>query len=221
MDEIEISKKEKLLHLFSKYKIEVIILIISLLFLVCGIYVYIDAHQGIDDIQIENEIDSDLGKLNQTSKIYVDLSGSVKRPGVYELNSSSRLKDLLEKAGGLSLDADSRYFERNYNLARILVDQEKIHIPNRADTKDLGDYASFQDNQVDPKIIQEDQDQAVALININTATVDQLDSLPGVGKVISGRIISSRPYGSIEDLKDKKVVNNSLFEKIKDLIRIN
>lgn len=220
MDEIEIGSREKILTLFSKYRVEMVILIVSVLFLVCGIYVYIDAHQGADDIQIESDLGDYPEESNKKTKIIVDLSGSIKRPGVYELNNNSRLKDLLEKAGGLSNDADSKYFERNYNLARILVDQEKIYIPNKADVEELGDLSSIQDNQIDPKIIQEDQNQT-NLINVNNATTDQLDSLPGVGKVISGRIISSRPYSSIEELKEKKVVNNSLFEKIKDLIVVN
>lgn len=212
--------KEKILAMFGKYRIEIVILIVSILFLICGGYVYIDAHQSEDDIQIENEL-NDYSQVSKNSiKIIIDLSGSVKRPGVYELNSNSRLKDLLEKAGGLSNDADSKYFERNYNLARILVDQEKIYIPNKAEIKMLGDLSNTQENQVDPKIIQEDQIQE-AMININKANADQLDSLPGIGKVISGRIISSRPYRSIEELKEKKVVNNSLFEKIKDLIVVN
>lgn len=220
MDEIEISPREKFLTLFSKYRVEMVILLVSVLFLVCGIYVYIDTHQSSDDIQIESDFGDSQTEMNKITKIIIDLSGSVKRPGVYELNVNSRLKDLLEKAGGLSTDADSRYFERNYNLARILVDQEKIYIPNKAEVEMMGDLSSTQDNQVDPKIIQEDQGQA-SLVNVNKATTDQLDSLPGVGKVISSRIISARPYRSIEELKEKKVINNSLFEKIKDLIVVN
>jgi len=77
------------------------------------------------------------------------------------------------------------------------------------------------EDQVNPKIIQEDGLAENTLVNVNTASLDELDGLPGVGEVISGRIVSSRPYKSVEELKEKKVLNNSLFEKLKNLITVN
>jgi competence protein ComEA len=219
MDEIEISPKTKIFILFSKYKVEFVILAISILFLICGAYVYIKNSEEVEPIQIEES--QTLPQKVKNLKITIDLSGSVKKPGVYELNSNSRLKDLIERAGGLSSSADSKYFARNYNLARILVDQEKIYIPDKAEVE-MGD-ASIVDleDQVNPKIIQEDGLAESSLINVNTASLNELDSLPGVGAVISGRIVSSRPYMSIEELKEKKILNNSLFEKLKNLIVTN
>ena len=59
------------------------------------------------------------------------------------------------------------------------------------------------------------------LININTASFEELDTLPGVGKVIGQKIINNRPYSSIEELQTKKIVNKSTYEKIKDLITVD
>ena len=220
MDEIEISAKEKLIILINKYKVELVILVVSILFCICGIYIYLGNNTNnaeADGIVLDT---TKAAPSTKSSTIFVDLSGSVNKSGVYELNSNSRLKDLLEKAGGLSSSADSKYFEKNYNLARILVDQEKIYVPSKGEIES-GTYSDVESsNQIDPKIIQEDSSNT-ALINVNSATSVELDSLPGVGTVISARIISARPYKTIEELKEKKVVNNSLFEKIKSLVTIN
>lgn len=219
MDELELSTKEKWFLFANKYKVELVILAVSILFCVCGIYVYLNngSNVEVDNVQIETkEFVQDL----KSSNILIDLSGAVNNPGVYELKNNSRLKDLLEKAGGLSTDADSKYFQKNYNLARILVDQEKIYIPNKAEIE-TGIYLDGEStDQINPRIIQEDSSET-SLINVNTGSSAELDSLPGVGTVISARIISARPYKTIEELKEKKIVNNSLFEKIKSLITIN
>jgi len=95
MDEIEISPKTKLFILFSKYRVEFVILAISILFLVCGAYVYVKNSDEIDPIQIEES--QALPQKAKNLKITIDLSGSVKKPGVYELDSNSRLKDLIER----------------------------------------------------------------------------------------------------------------------------
>jgi competence protein ComEA len=59
------------------------------------------------------------------------------------------------------------------------------------------------------------------VININSASESQLDSLPGVGAVTAGKIVSSRPYASVEELKSKKIVGASVYDKIKDLVTVN
>lgn len=219
MEDLELSTREKWLLFANKYKVELVILAVSILFCVCGIYVYLNngSNVEVDNVQIETK---ELSQVLKSSNILIDLSGAVNNPGVYELKNNSRLKDLLEKAGGLSIDADSKYFQKNYNLARILVDQEKIYIPNKAEIE-TGIYLDGESvDQINPRIIQEDSSET-SLINVNTGSSDELDSLPGVGTVISARIISARPYKTIEELKEKKIVNNSLFEKIKSLITIN
>ncbi|MBI4225568.1 ComEA family DNA-binding protein [Candidatus Roizmanbacteria bacterium] len=156
------------------------------------------------------------------NRIVVDLSGSIEKPDVYETSSGARLKDVMILAGGLSAQADRKYFSRNFNLAKILKDQEKIYIPS---IDEIEDGILKQNTQ----IITNNQDQIIGVssdfkgasrININTASMSELDSLAGIGKVTAQKIIQNRPYQSIEDLLNKKVVGKSLFEKIKEQIEL-
>jgi competence protein ComEA len=62
--------------------------------------------------------------------------------------------------------------------------------------------------------------ESQSLISINDSTIEELDQLPGIGQITANKIISNRPYTTIEDLLTKKVVNKGVFEKIKNLIEI-
>lgn len=173
----------------------------------------------------ENKEEKDIiiEKQNKTfskNKIYVDISGSVNKPGLYQLPEGSRIKDALDKAQGLSENADKNFFYRNFNLARILNDQEKIYIPSIWEIQS----GLFIENPYQLNFIssnnQKNQNTTEELININEATIEELDSLPGIGKITAQKIIDNRPYEKIEDLLNKKIINKSTYEKIKDLITL-
>lgn len=138
-------------------------------------------------------------------KIVVDISGAVVEPGVYDLPSNSRIRDAVLVAGGLTDEAD----RARINLAAKIIDGQKIYI--LAEGEEMKGTTSFTSTT---GITVSD------LININTASESELDKLPGVGPVTVGKIIASRPYSAPEDLKTKKVVSASVFEKIKDLITV-
>lgn len=148
----------------------------------------------------------------QAAKITVDVEGAVIKPGVYKLDSSARIVDSLAAAGGMSEEADRDYVQKNINLAKKVADGDKIYIPRVGEdilSSDSG--VSSSGNSVGES----------STININTATETDLDSLPGVGPVTAGKIISGRPYSSIQDLLNKKVVGQAEFDKIKDQISAN
>ena len=136
-------------------------------------------------------------------RILVDVSGAVVSPGVYQLPFNSRLQLAIQAAGGLTPKADSEWVAKNLNLASKLSDGQKIYIPRKGES-------STQNTSL-PTDKQ---------ININTANASELDSLPGVGLKTAEKIIQNRPYQKIEDLLLKKVVNRSVFTKIKDKIRV-
>lgn len=210
---------------FKKYRIEIALLCIAFFLTIVSLIIFL----GENNKSEENEI-LITKKTNQESftkkKIFVEISGAVAKPDVYEITFGTRLKDILIKAGGLSDNADKDFFYRNFNLARIVNDQEKYYIPSLLETangifienKRTIDYtlpaiyekqlALFEDNQTD-------------LININNASLEELDQLPGIGKVTAQKIIQNRPYQSIEELLTKKVVNKSVYEKIKELVTID
>ncbi len=139
------------------------------------------------------------------STIFVDIEGAVQNPGVYELATGSLLNDLLIRAGGLSASADRELAAKNLNLAQKLVDGSKFFIPSMNET--IGQVAAT-------------ASQATAKININTASLAQLDTLWGIGEKRAQTIIDSRPYQNVEELVSRKVVPQNVYERIKDEVAV-
>jgi len=144
--------------------------------------------------------------------IKIDIQGGVMTAGVYNLKEGSRMADALSAAGGLSADADREYLAKYLNRAAKLTDGQKIYIPS------VGDATGGQSLSNSSTSLGSIPGQKT--INLNTASQAELEALPGVGPATAGKIISGRPYQTIEDLKNKKVVGSALFEKIKDLISV-
>ncbi|MCL4386770.1 ComEA family DNA-binding protein [Patescibacteria group bacterium] len=149
------------------------------------------------DLETSNELDS----KESTNSIKVDVEGAVLHPGVYSFSSDARYKDALVAAGGLSAKADRAYVSKAINLAQKLKDGEKV-------------YVAFEGSAPAATVLNS------GTININMATESELDSLPGIGKVTALKIIQGRPYSQIEDLTSKKIISQSVFEKIKDSISV-
>jgi len=149
------------------------------------------------------------GQSSQEVKtIIVDVEGAVVKPGVYKLPQESRIQDGLIAAGGLSAQADRQYIAKNLNLATKLNDGTKIYIP--AIDEDTAKVPAS-DNSSQGVI-------AGNTININTASESELDTLPGIGPVTARKITTGRPYNSISDLLDRKIVSSKVFDQIKDKI---
>ena len=138
--------------------------------------------------------------------IQIDIEGAVVSPGVYKLSQDSIIKDALVSSGGLSSDADRDYISKNINLAGKLYDGAKIYIPKVGENPIAAQTSVSTDQQ--------------NLINVNTASADALDALPGVGPATAEKIINGRPYAKPNDLLDKKVVSAKVFSQIKDKISI-
>src|SRR3989338_2947669 len=222
MEYLDSKLRRKLLEFWQQHKVETIYLCLSGLFLLFSVLMYyfaIFSQQKIiqknfkeSDSQISNNL---IDQSKSEKKIIVDIAGSVQKPDSYQLIENSRLKDLLVEAGGLSSSADRDFFNRNYNLAKILIDGEKIYIPSKKEvevglftdaTFVIGTVAGAASNN--------------QLININSASQKELEDLPGIGPSTAQKIISNRPYSATVDLLDKKVVNKGTWNKIKDLIGI-
>lgn len=142
----------------------------------------------------------------QISEIYVDVSGEVQKPGVYKLEGNSRTQDAIIAAGGFTADADRQYVSKGMNLAAPLTDGMKIYIPKKGEAAPVASNKSLTAGS------------SGGLMSINSASQSELESLPGIGPVTADKIISGRPYGSVDELKSKKVVGSATFEKIKDLV---
>lgn len=139
-------------------------------------------------------------KAIQTPKIVVDIEGAVPKPGIFELPYDSRFIDALNKAEGLDSNADRYYVAKTFNLAKKLVDEDKIYIPFFSETQT--------DNTTTP------------LIDINTASQTELELLPKIGPVTAQKIIENRPYGEINELVTKQIVGQKTYDLIQSLITL-
>src|SRR3989344_9127561 len=133
--------------------------------------------------------------------VLVDVGGAVIKPGIYEFNPDSRFNDALVAAGGFTQEADRDWVSQNLNLAAKLKDGEKIYIPWR------GENVS---EKVGP--LRSEGPTLTGRININTASLAELETLWGIGPGTAQKIIDSRPYGKIDNLLDKKIVKTNVYE---------
>lgn len=179
--------------------------------------------EELNDKEEQENLDQE-DKVKEAARIFIDISGAVKNPGIYELNEGARLNDAIEASGGLAEDANSDYIAKSLNKARILNDEEKIYIPFEKD--DL----SLIENNATGNIINTSSTNATAgnsientKININTATKEQLVTLKGIGHSYAQKIIDYRQekkFTKIEDIKNVKGIGEKTFENIKDKITV-
>lgn len=211
---IEINlKKLKLKKKLKKYKIPIVLGLIGLIFIIIGGYLLTKSEKVKSNVEI---ISADLptGRQVAQKEIVVDVSGAVFKPGVYKLSDGSRLQEALVMAGGLSNEADRDWVEKNLNLAIKLTDGNKIYIPK------IGESSETEVVNRQINVAGQVAGTTTGLINVNTASMAELDTLPGVGEKTAEKIISGRQYSKIEDLVDKKIVGKAVFEKIKEKISI-
>lgn len=149
---------------------------------------------------------------NAVNQVYVDIQGQVKNPGVYEFEEGQLVKDVIDKSGGFTENADLEYVSKNINMAQKIQDEDKIYIPAKGEVQDSQDNLSSELLGVGGSVS--------GKININKATIDELDSLPGIGPSYAQKIIDGRPYKTIEDIKNVKGIGDATFEKIKDQITL-
>lgn len=172
---------------------------------------YIKSNQKTSDITFTQRTgETDLVEADSFSRkmIKIDIEGAVQKPGIYEIPDDSRIQDVLITAGGLIAKADRTTISRTINLAQHLFDGQKIYFP------EVGETAA------NTPISQPSQSNS-GIVNINTASESDLDTLPGVGPVTAAKIIAGRPYQNISDLITKHLVGQSVYDKIKASISIN
>ncbi len=137
--------------------------------------------------------------------VKIDVSGAVSNPGVYPMEADSRVEDAIKKAGGFSEKANSEFISKYLNLSQKISDGQKIYVP-------------FEGEQAGGVVAGVSQ---TVKVGINTGSLVQLDSLPGVGSVTAQKIVDGRPFNALDDLLTKKIVSKTVFDKIKDQIDLN
>lgn len=143
----------------------------------------------------------------EDNKIVVEIKGEIMNPNIYWLKVDSIIEDLLSEAGGLKAEADMS----KINRAEKLKNHQSIIIPNKNVVKEVA--ATGQTDE-----------EVSSIININTASEAELDTLPGIGPSRAKDIISYREekggFNSIEDIKNIKGIGEASFEKLKEKISV-
>lgn len=151
-------------------------------------------------------------ETKEKNKIILHITGEVNSPGIIEIEEGSRLADAIEAAGGLTENADIN----KINLAYVVQDGQKINIPNVNSV----DTSSYITDNIGENIIIEDISSNTSLVNINTATQTELETLTGIGPSTALKIIKYREengkFKTIEDIKNVSGIGESKFEAIKD-----
>lgn len=169
--------------------------------------------------QIENN--SNEQQLEKNENIIVHVSGAVNKEGIVELKNNSRIIDAIDKAGGLKDEADIT----NINLAYIIEDGMKIHIPS----KEEKESTIIVESNIDSGTVEQSNEiksnnNKKLKININTATKTDLETLPGIGESTALKIIEyikeKGKFKLIEDIKQVNGIGENKFNKIKELITV-
>mgnify|MGYP000182778791 CR=1 FL=1 len=151
--------------------------------------------------------------------LMVQVAGEVRSPGVYALPRGSRVQDAIQTAGGFSDDAG----QSGVNLAAPLKDGDKIVIPSAASP--VAEPKQSAVSQEEPAAEPTAGPAAVVFpINLNTATLEELDALPGIGPGRASEIIRYREahngFKTVEELKDVSGIGDAIFERLKDKIMV-
>ena len=164
-----------------------------------GVYVFASGSKSASPVIVSKSQNTQT--TVQQPKIFVHIAGLVKKPGIYQLDSGSRVFDIVLLAGGFKLKAN----QASVNLARVLTDGEQIIVGKIGAQSASGAQSSN-------------------LISLNTSSASQLEDLPGVGPALAGRIVDWREanggYKTKEDLLNVAGIGDKLFASIKDLVTL-
>lgn len=196
----------------DKYHRYIIFLLIGLILIGFGIFLF---KTGSFDQNNKVEILNSAVEPLEGQEITVEIGGAIEKPGVYKLSNTSRIEDLLITSGGLSASADREWVSKNINRASKLTDGQKIYIYSQSEVESAKKNGGSLDIKgVSTTALTGD----LELININTASLSELDTLPGIGPVYGQKIIDNRSYSTLEELVSKGVIPQKTFEKIVDKI---
>jgi competence protein ComEA len=163
--------------------------------------------------------------------LYIDLSGAVNKPGVYELQNGSRIVDVLARGEGFTNKASAEWVSKKLNLSEKLNDSQKVYIPFEWEVR-----GSCYEDTLIVEIMESSGTQKVSnnsasksdapdssadnsnKVNVNTASLEDLDILPGIGPAYAQKIIDNRPYKDSEEFETKSGIPQATVAKILSLI---
>jgi competence protein ComEA len=147
------------------------------------------------------------------AQLVVDVQGAVVEPGVQHLQAGARVADAIAAAGGYGPRVDAARAASDLNLAAAVHDGDRIVVPARGDPPPPGAGGGSQAGGSSSGV----------LVDLNTATASELDELPGIGPKTAQKIIDARtekPFASVDELRDRKIVGAATFEKLQTLVTV-
>ena len=206
---MKINKEEIIVYIKQNLKTILIALVASILLVCAGIYYINDNSAEEYNIPTQNQNTSEPSSSKESPKedenIVVDVKGAIKNPGVYNTTKNKRIKDIIEEAGGLLEEADTT----TINLSQKLRDQMVVYIPKKGEKV----KTSFTDSSSDKKVI-----------NINTASKEELQKISGIGKTKAEAIEKYREekgeFKTKEEIMKVKGIGKGTFDKIKEEIEV-
>ena len=216
------------MNLLKDKNYKIILIIVIAIIGAIGYFVYAkDEFPQIENLNIDNTSTNESNKeTKENMKIIVHVSGQVNQEGIVELEQNCRVSDAIEKAGGLKEDADIS----NINLAEILEDGTKIYIPKKGELEQNTptDNSNIQGSQTQmsnsSKTYNKSTSSKSTIVNINTASQTELETLPGIGPSTALKIINYRKengkFKTIDDIKKVSGIGDAKFEKIKSYIKV-
>ena len=217
-------------------KKKVVLISICILLLGVGIYFAISYYKSLEeDTKEVNTIKEEVPIKKETSKddtktIKVDIKGEVKNPNIYTMNETERIIDVITKAGGLTKKADTSMI----NLSKKLTDEMVIIIYSKEQVRKYTETKKEEQKKQElcneevqnDACIEENKEEKeqTSKININTATLEQLQTLPRIGEAKAKNILAYRKknggFKKIEEIKEISGIGESIFDQIKDYITI-
>ena len=225
-----------------RYRKQIIITIIVVLIVssltITTIYFYEPKKEKkISSLKVKktsNPIKEDTLNQKENKKYMVDIKGELQTPGIYELESSSRVIDVINEAGGLTENADTTVINLSKKISdeMVIIIYSKWQVEHWKETKEQGKY--LQEQCISQKEEQAKNDACIddteentnstpSIININTATKEELMTLTGIGESKAEAIISYREktaFTKIEDIKNVSGIGDSIYEDIKNNITV-
>ncbi len=232
------------MRFLRKYnKIILVILLIIVLITFFSLKYILTTHKSV--VIKDNSLlatSNELSTNDDKNTVKVDIKGAIKNPGVYELNANDRVEDVILKSGGILDEADISVI----NLSKKVFDEmviiiytkeevekmlngEDVIIDNIITNKevifpDIKNDATINNTSSTNKVDENETTVNKSIININTATIDELDSLPGIGNSKAQNIIDYRNingnFETIEDIMNVNGIGTAIYEQIKTYITV-
>lgn len=201
------------------YDYKKLIFPITIIILYIILFVYFEEKINNIEIPVQEEIiikeEPQIEQEEPIKYIYIDIKGAIKKPGVYKLEENSRIIDAINISGGLLKNANTVHT----NLSKILTDAEVIKIYTNEEIKKIEKETP---NEI--PALEEEIKQETTLININNASIEQLQTLNGIGESKAKSIIDYRtqngPFKTIEDVKNVSGISETIYDKIKAFITV-